>query len=78
MNRLALAISRIPGRSIYGSHLLILAVHILLIALDTWRCYKLGQALGMATSAIFLCPLIRCSSLPFTYQNTIIHYHSTV
>jgi hypothetical protein len=73
MNRLALAISRIPDRSTYGSHLLILAAHILLIALDTWRCYKLGQVLGMATSVVLLCPLIRCSSLPSTYQNTIIH-----
>jgi hypothetical protein len=47
MSRLALAISRIPCPSIYGSHLSILAVHILFLALDAWRCYMLEEPLGM-------------------------------
>jgi hypothetical protein len=53
MRLLILWTSRIPRPSIYGSHLLILLAHILLLAIDTWRCYRLGQTPGMLHLRLF-------------------------
>jgi hypothetical protein len=72
MNPLVLATSR--NSSIYGSHLLILTAQMLL-ALDTWHCYRLRQALGICicNSPNFFNVNAPCSSLSYRP-----HYDSTV